>query len=129
LWGCWPSRAIWPHRALSSGLADAQAAFNQPGLINSIEITIEPGADREAVSADVQKALGDHFRLNTNTTQIDALAALEIGFAIFNLFGLLALVLVVLMAQVMEKRTLREELQGYDAYMAQVKYRLIPYVW
>jgi protein-S-isoprenylcysteine O-methyltransferase Ste14 len=33
------------------------------------------------------------------------------------------------MAQVMEKRTLREELQGYDAYMAQVKYRLIPYVW
>ncbi len=72
-------------------LADAQAAFNQPGLINSIEIAIEPGADRETVSADVQKALGDHFRLNTNTTQIDALAALEIGFAIFNLFGLLAL--------------------------------------
>jgi protein-S-isoprenylcysteine O-methyltransferase Ste14 len=44
---------------------------------------------------------------------------------------LLALVLVGLMAQraVMEERTLREELPGYDAYMAQVKYRLIPYVW
>jgi protein-S-isoprenylcysteine O-methyltransferase Ste14 len=30
---------------------------------------------------------------------------------------------------VMEERMLREELQGYESYMAQVKYRLIPYVW
>ncbi len=29
---------------------------------------------------------------------------------------------------VLEERTLQEELQGYDAYMAQVKYRLIPHV-
>ena len=30
---------------------------------------------------------------------------------------------------VLEERALREELPGYDAYMVQVKYRLIPYVW
>jgi len=30
---------------------------------------------------------------------------------------------------VLEERVLREELPGYDTYMAQVKYRLIPYVW
>jgi protein-S-isoprenylcysteine O-methyltransferase Ste14 len=30
---------------------------------------------------------------------------------------------------VMEERVLCEELPGYAAYMAQVKYRLIPYVW
>ena len=30
---------------------------------------------------------------------------------------------------ILEERTLREELPGYAAYMAQVKYRLIPYVW
>jgi protein-S-isoprenylcysteine O-methyltransferase Ste14 len=30
---------------------------------------------------------------------------------------------------VREERTLRAELPGYDAYLAQVKYRLIPYVW
>lgn len=30
---------------------------------------------------------------------------------------------------VQEERTLRAELQGYDEYMAQVRYRLIPYVW
>jgi protein-S-isoprenylcysteine O-methyltransferase Ste14 len=30
---------------------------------------------------------------------------------------------------VLEERTLRNELQGYDAYMVQVKYRFIPHVW
>lgn len=47
-------------------------------------------------------------------------------------YGLLvALVLVVGMAvrAVLEERVLRAELPGYDGYMAQVKYRLVPYVW
>ena len=30
---------------------------------------------------------------------------------------------------VQEERTLQAELPGYDEYLAQVKYRLIPYVW
>jgi len=30
---------------------------------------------------------------------------------------------------VLEERMLRERLKGYDAYMAQVKYRFIPHVW
>jgi protein-S-isoprenylcysteine O-methyltransferase Ste14 len=30
---------------------------------------------------------------------------------------------------VLEERTLRKELPGYEAYMAQVKYRLIPHIW
>ncbi len=30
---------------------------------------------------------------------------------------------------VLEERTLRDELHGYAAYMAKVKYRLVPYVW
>jgi len=47
-------------------------------------------------------------------------------------YGLL-LVLIMIPAgavrAVLEERMLREELPGYAAYMAQVKYRLIPYVW
>jgi protein-S-isoprenylcysteine O-methyltransferase Ste14 len=41
------------------------------------------------------------------------------------------LILVAMIARraVLEERTLREELPGYGAYMTQVKYRLIPYVW
>lgn len=46
------------------------------------------------------------------------------GFLLFLLFipGLVV-------RAVLEERTLREELPGYDAYIAQVKYRLIPYIW
>ncbi|GHO84728.1 methyltransferase family protein [Dictyobacter formicarum] len=47
-------------------------------------------------------------------------------------YGLLfALVLIAGMAvrAILEERVLREELPGYDAYMAQVKYRFIPYIW
>ncbi len=44
---------------------------------------------------------------------------------------LLGLGLVALVARraVLEERTLRAELQGYEGYMTQVKYRLIPHVW
>jgi protein-S-isoprenylcysteine O-methyltransferase Ste14 len=47
-------------------------------------------------------------------------------------YGLLLILLVTpgfLVRAILEERTLRQELPGYDAYMAQVKYRLIPSVW
>jgi protein-S-isoprenylcysteine O-methyltransferase Ste14 len=44
------------------------------------------------------------------------------------LFGLILVVAIALRA-VLEERTLRDELPGYNAYIAQVKYRLIPYIW
>src|SRR6266700_1080646 len=47
-------------------------------------------------------------------------------------YGLLLALLflpALLVRAVLEERTLREELPGYDAYMAQVKYRFIPHVW
>ncbi len=47
-------------------------------------------------------------------------------------YGLLLVLLFLpggMVRAVMEERVLREELPGYAAYMAQVKYRFIPYVW
>ncbi len=44
------------------------------------------------------------------------------------LLGLILVVGIALRA-VLEERTLRAELPGYDAYMAHVKYRLVPHVW
>lgn len=44
------------------------------------------------------------------------------------LWGLLIVVAVAPRA-VLEERTLRAELEGYDAYLEQVKCRLVPYVW
>jgi len=74
-------------------LSDAQAALNQIGLINNMEIALQPGVDRAAVTADIQKALGSNFIPNASGSQLDMLAAAQIGFAIFNLMGLLALFL------------------------------------
>ena len=45
------------------------------------------------------------------------------------LFGLVLLDGLMIVRAVLEERTLRAELPGYDAYMARVKYRLIPRVW
>jgi protein-S-isoprenylcysteine O-methyltransferase Ste14 len=44
---------------------------------------------------------------------------------------ILGLIFVSMVARraVLEENTLQEELQGYSDYMAQVKYRLIPYIW
>lgn len=47
-------------------------------------------------------------------------------------YGVLwSLLLIVLMGRraVLEERMLRAELQGYDSYMGEVRYRLVPYVW
>jgi len=47
-------------------------------------------------------------------------------------YGVLSgLILLILLARraMLEERALRAELPGYAAYMADVKYRLIPYIW
>jgi protein-S-isoprenylcysteine O-methyltransferase Ste14 len=47
-------------------------------------------------------------------------------------YGLLLVVLLIFVGAgraVLEERVLSEELPGYSAYMKQVKYRFIPYVW
>lgn len=44
------------------------------------------------------------------------------------LFGLVPVAAVARRA-VLEERALRAELEGYDAYMARVKYRLLPHIW
>jgi len=41
----------------------------------------------------------------------------------------LAFMLVLARRAILEERTLRNELRGYADYMAQVKYRLIPFIW
>lgn len=47
----------------------------------------------------------------------------------YGLIPVLALLIGVAYRAVQEERTLQAELPGYDVYMTQVKYRLIPHVW
>lgn len=72
-------------------LADAQTVLDQPGLINTVEIVLQPGADRTAVGAAALRTLGDQFQIGAGANEADAVAAIGVGMAIFNLLGLLAL--------------------------------------
>jgi putative ABC transport system permease protein len=74
-------------------LPDAQAALNQTGLINRVEVSVSAGADQKAVSADIQRTLGDGYVLNAASNSSDVVAAAKISFAMFDLFGALALFL------------------------------------
>jgi len=74
-------------------LADAQAAFNQPGLINTVEVSLNPEADRDAVAAEIQQILGEGYSLDTTVSAADTFASLQIGLAVLNLLGVLALFL------------------------------------
>lgn len=47
----------------------------------------------------------------------------------YGLVLVLILAVAIAFRAVQEERTLRAELSGYDEYMTQVRYRLIPYVW
>jgi len=47
----------------------------------------------------------------------------------YGVLGGFILILLIARRAVLEERTLREELPGYAAYMAQVKYRMIPHLW
>jgi protein-S-isoprenylcysteine O-methyltransferase Ste14 len=47
----------------------------------------------------------------------------------YGVLGGLIFVAILARRAVLEERTLREELPGYADYMAQVKYRFIPYIW
>jgi putative ABC transport system permease protein len=74
-------------------LPDAQSALNQPGLINRVEVSVSAGADQKAVSANIQHTLGNSYVLNADSNASDAVAAAKISFAMFDLFGALALFL------------------------------------
>ncbi len=74
-------------------LPDAQQLFSQPGMINSIQIALQPGVNRDSVAADVQKALGSNFQPGVNSTAVDAVGSIEIGYALFDLLGFMAVLM------------------------------------
>jgi protein-S-isoprenylcysteine O-methyltransferase Ste14 len=60
------------------------------------------------------------------------LFALGTAFLLGSWYGLLwgiLLVLLVARRAVLEERTLRRDLEGYEEYMERVRYRLVPRIW
>lgn len=78
---------------LYMALSDVQAAFNQPGLVNQIEISVQPGADRTAVTDAILAELGSGYVNAAGLDNSDLVATVQIGLTVMNLFGVLALFL------------------------------------
>jgi len=60
------------------------------------------------------------------------LFVVEVSLLLGSLYGILVgLVFMVVLARraVLEVHTFQQEPRGYTAYMGQVKYRLIPFIW
>jgi putative ABC transport system permease protein len=72
-------------------LSAAQALFNQPGRINTVEAMFAAGTDRDRVESDVQARLGDEFKIGGIEAGSQFLAGLEIGTVALNIFGILVL--------------------------------------
>lgn len=76
-------------------LAAAQRAFNQPGLINTLEVgyaTIDT-SERQAITAAVAEALGEDFRQGALATGTEFFATLQLAQTVMNLFGVAALIM------------------------------------
>ncbi len=74
-------------------LTDAQAAFNQPGLINAVDVSLDPGVNRAALSAEVLRVLGSGFQIETTSNATDSVAILQVSFSVLQLMGVLTLFL------------------------------------
>ncbi len=74
-------------------LAAAQALFDQPGEINTVEALFTPEAERAAVEAEVQAQLGSDYTLGALEYGSELLASIEVAKIVMSLFGLMALVM------------------------------------
>jgi putative ABC transport system permease protein len=72
-------------------LADAQAVFNQPELINTIEVAFQPNVDQSAVTGRVLETLGSNFTQYNASGADTIFYTLETSMIMFNVLGMFAL--------------------------------------
>lgn len=74
-------------------LAAAQALYNLPGQINTIEAQFAVGSDGETVRQVVLDQLGSGYKLGGVTAGSEFASALEAANYIYNMFGIIAIVM------------------------------------
>src|SRR5574341_315895 len=74
-------------------LEAAQAHFNQPGLINSVEASYAAGANHEAVGQTIAARLGPHYQLGEADTLQALQSYIRNGETIVGMFGWAALIM------------------------------------
>ncbi|MFH1029143.1 MAG: FtsX-like permease family protein, partial [Pseudomonadota bacterium] len=91
--GILPTRTTPGNEEVLVTLAQAQTMTGQPGQINTIEINLDAVDEtrRNEIVANIQSALGDNYQVGSLQSGSEMFAAIEMGQAALNLFGLLAL--------------------------------------
>lgn len=93
--GLLPQRLMPGNEEVIVALAQAQKMLNMPDRINTIEANFDTlDEDRRAViEQDILTALGDQYQVGALASNSELLANLRIGQAIFNVLGVLALLM------------------------------------
>ena len=93
--GLLPARALPGNEAVLVTLAQAQTMLSMPGRINAVEANFGPvnAARRAQIEQGLLAAVGAGYQLGALSANAELLTNLQLGQTIFNLLGLLALLM------------------------------------
>lgn len=93
--GLLPARAIPGNEEVLITLPQAQEILDMPGEINTIEINFDTldQTRRDEIEAAILSALGEQFQIGSLASNSELLNNIRIGQMIFNLLGVLALLM------------------------------------
>lgn len=74
-------------------LAAAQALFNLPGAINTIEANVAPDSEAEEVGQAVLATLGSGFKLGGHAVGAELLSMLQVSGTVFSTLGVLTIIM------------------------------------
>lgn len=93
--GITPARALPGNEEVYVTLEQAQAVFDMPGKINAIQANFDTliEEERAGIEKNILAVLGDNYQVGTLTSNSELLANISVAQAIFNLLGVLALLM------------------------------------
>ncbi|MEJ5224426.1 MAG: FtsX-like permease family protein [Anaerolineales bacterium] len=93
--GVLPPRTLPGNEEVLANLSFVQSVLGEPGKINTIDIAIEAFAAEERraqIQKNIENALGAHYTVGSQlTADTQMFASLQLGQAMFNLLGVMAL--------------------------------------
>jgi putative ABC transport system permease protein len=92
--GILPAQLTAGNESVFVNLPEAQLLTDEPGKVNTIDINIVPTASEERhleVQKNIETALGKDYQVGTLMSGSEMFASLQLGQAMFSVFGVLAL--------------------------------------
>jgi putative ABC transport system permease protein len=93
--GILPARSTPGNEEVFVSLVQAQEMLDMAGKINAVEVvfdSLDEGV-RQDIESDILTALGDQYQVGTLSTNSQLFTSMQIGVTVFNLLGVLALLM------------------------------------